>query len=278
VIQFIHQLLLSVATATCAWAFIFALLGHKAGRQGESYSALNICGRLFDLFLMVYPLLLLSYLYLPVSLPEAKLMLVGFLGFILGYVMMKMDIRDFFKMTAIYFAFMALNLFSLSQSIGLVMLTTIGTALVAAYLFFMAVYDESVRSILYPYFRYFRLVVWLGLLLFSPLYIGSTIKNIFLLVVVIAGVIISGPLTTKLGGLVRKRNGQNNGVAPLTGKWGAIWGTVGSVYIISWFMIFYLEIVKPDLNSFWIIILFICLTVATFLGYRLLEGSAIDAE
>jgi hypothetical protein len=196
----------------------------------------------------------------------------------MGYIMMRIDLRDFYKISAFYFAMEALVLYALMQPIGLVMLVTIATALVASYLFFGAQIDEAVRSLLYPYLRYFRLVIWIGLLIFGPLYVGEFFKNIFLLIVVIAGIIISGPLTIKLSSLARSKKGNNMGVTPLTGKWGAVWSLVGSIYIVSWFMIFYLEVVKPDLTALAVVILTICLIASTFLGYRLLEGSVMDAE
>lgn len=273
-VYFLNQLLLAITTATCAWAFIFALIGHKAKKEGTSFASGDICGRLFGLLLMTYPLLLLTYLYLPLNFSEIKLMLIAFLGFIMGYIMMSVDVRDFYRLSGIFFSFETLVLFSLMQPIGLVMITTIGTALVASYLFFIAQLDEAVRSILYPHLRYFRIVLWIGILAFSPVYVGTSVQNIFLALVVVASLIISGPLTSKLSSLVTKKNS----VIPLTGKWGAVWSIVGSIYIVSWFMIFYLEIVKPDLSSTILTILAICLIASTFIGYRLLEGSALDRD
>ncbi|HEY4515471.1 MAG TPA: hypothetical protein VJJ22_04965 [Candidatus Paceibacterota bacterium] len=274
-IIFIQQVLLALGSAICAWAFVFALLGHeycRENKEGDAFAAENITGRLFDFFLVIYPVLLLTYLFTPINLAEIKLVAVGFVGFILGFIMLKLNMRDFFKMIGVYFALEALVLFTTLQAIGLVMITTLSTALVASYLFFVAESDESVRSLLYAHLKDFRIVLWVGLFIFSPLYIGSFFKNMLLVIIIIGSIIISVPFSRKLSSLSLGKRG----VTPLTGKWSALFNLTGSIYITAWFLMFYLQMVQGNISGTLFVILFICLSLGTFLGYRLLEGRAVD--
>jgi len=268
-IIFIQQVLLALGSAICAWAFVFALLGHeycRENKEGDAFAAENITGRLFDFFLVIYPVLLLTYLFTPINLAEIKLVAVGFVGFILGFIMLKLNMRDFFKMIGVYFALEALVLFTTLQAIGLVMITTLSTALVASYLFFVAESDESVRSLLYAHLKDFRIVLWVGLFIFSPLYIGSFFKNMLLVIIIIGSIIISVPFSRKLSSLSLGKRG----VTPLTGKWSALFNLTGSIYITAWFLMFYLQMVQGNISGTLFVILFICLSLGTFLGYRLL--------
>jgi len=142
------------------------------------------------------------------------------------------------------------NLFSANQIFfyfhGFHSIMTVGTVLTLDFLFLSTRRSLALQNYIFPFFPKISKVIWVGLgldflsvaLVFDEaLVIGPRffLAQTAVSLLIINGAFLSGPLTRKL--LERLRAGQ----LPLSGRWGKIAAVSGSISIISWLTITFID-------------------------------------
>lgn len=123
---------------------------------------------------------------------------------------------------------------------------TLGTVLTVDYLFFLSRHNLAEKQIIYPIFPLMSKIIWLGLgidfasvaliheqaIQFTPkFYFAQTVIGIL----IINGVFLSGPMTRRLLDSIKK------GIAILPGRLNLIADISGSVSVISWITITFID-------------------------------------
>lgn len=134
---------------------------------------------------------------------------------------------------------------------------TLGTVIMVDYLFHLSDKNELIRRSLYPNFDSMSRVIWLGLgidflsaFLIFPEALSFTPKFYFMQtlvgIIIINGVLLSGPCTKKLVSLIR----SDESCRQLAGGWAPAAGISGVISIVSWSSITVLDFLSGLTLSF----------------------------
>ncbi|MFT5281106.1 MAG: hypothetical protein ACI9AR_000563 [Flavobacteriaceae bacterium] len=151
---------------------------------------------------------------------------------------------------------------------------TIGTVLMLDYIFIIINHKPIVQQNIFPFLPLLSKVIWVGLgidfisvLLIFPGALDLTPVFHFIqtivAIVIINGVILSGPLSRKILSSVKK-DGQE-----IKGKWGVIASLCGVISVVSWGTITFLDFFKTidvTYNTLWLF--YIGIIFVLFLGHR----------
>ncbi len=138
---------------------------------------------------------------------------------------------------------------------------TVGTVLTLDFLFLSSRRSLKLQSVIFPFFPQISKVIWVGLALdflsvtlvfdqaleLAPrFFFAQTVVSIL----IINGAFLSGPLTRRL------MNGLRKGVLPLAGRWGRIATICGSISIVSWLSITFIDFFPNIELAYWQMITF----------------------
>lgn len=123
---------------------------------------------------------------------------------------------------------------------------TVGTVLTLDFLFLSTRKSLAIQSVIFPFFPQISKVIWVGLaldflsvaLVFDEalqlvprFFLAQTVVSIL----IINGAFLSGPLTRKLLDRIKE------GINPLSGSWGKVAAVCGSISIVSWLTITFID-------------------------------------
>src|SRR3989344_683937 len=157
---------------------------------------------------------------------------------------------------------------------------TLGTVIMVDFLYAVSLRRSELKRVVYPFLFHMSLAIWVGLgidfvSVFLILEEAFEINTRFLFnqtligIIIINGAFLSGPVNDKLIGLIK--NGKE-----LTPKLNNLFSLLGSISIVSWTSITFMDFFEFDFSYFVFATIYVLLIAFVFLG--LLLGRKISVS
>jgi len=136
---------------------------------------------------------------------------------------------------------------------------------------------DNLKRVLYPIFPLMSLAIWVGLgvdligafiVLLDTLSISSQFlfNQVVVAIIVLNGAFLSGRMSEKLFSLI-----QTDRILPLSSKTNLIFGISGSVSIVSWLTITFIDFFSFKLSFWQFFAIYLTLIITAFFGQKVLK-------